>query len=328
MNVLARRPITFTVAGGGTSHAPMIIASINGLVGRFVLDTGSEVHLLNEDLADELGLIKEPGEEGTDHSGATMPSWNVGDVKMALGALGVNLAEVVVIPAPAPFPAWGIRGILSPHNLHPTALTVIDMVADELLLLEGSDPEVEASLHERSPALSLLTLPRDPAFTSVVVRAAIEPYSEIPTMLNTGGKATEFSSTAVPGLYGADSRRLGGGVSGADYVGSLAGPQTLLIGDVRVPIPALRVRSVMHDPQGIIGMDVLRGTVLTSGADPARNVVWQVPQSDLASGATLPSSRSGRSACAGSRPSGSCSKQLRADTATRLCRYSHYGNAP
>lgn len=277
MNVLARLPITFGVAGGGTTHAPMIVASINGLTGRFVLDTGSEVHLFNEDLADELGLAKEPGEEGTDHSGATMPSWNVGNVTMEVGGLEANLRDVVAIPAPPPFPGWGIRGILSPHNLHPTALTVIDMVSDELLVVDGSDRDVEAFLGERSPALRLVTLERDPAFPSVVVRAAIEPFSDIPTMLNTGGKATEFSSAAVPGLAGADPRRLGAGVSGADYAGSSAGPQTLLIAGVRLPIPALKVRAVMHDPQGIIGMDVLRDTVLTSGSDLARLVFWQIP---------------------------------------------------
>ena len=87
MEVICRTPITFSVLDTGTTHAPMVLASIGGTeAARYVLDTGSDVHLLNEDLADELGLHKEPGEEGTDHSGATMPSWNVGDVSMELAA--------------------------------------------------------------------------------------------------------------------------------------------------------------------------------------------------------------------------------------------------
>jgi hypothetical protein len=33
----------------------------------------------------------------------------------------------------------------------------------------------------------------------------------------------------------------------------------------------------MHDPHGMVGMDVLRGTVLACTADARRPVVWQVP---------------------------------------------------
>ena len=34
----------------------------------------------------------------------------------------------------------------------------------------------------------------------------------------------------------------------------------------------------MHDPQGIVGMDLLRGTVLAVAADAARPVAWQIPR--------------------------------------------------
>jgi hypothetical protein len=33
----------------------------------------------------------------------------------------------------------------------------------------------------------------------------------------------------------------------------------------------------MHDPQGMVGADVLRGTVLACAADPGRRVIWQIP---------------------------------------------------
>ena len=39
---------------------------------------------------------------------------------------------------------------------------------------------------------------------------AILPHAEIPTMLNTGGKATEFSAAAVPGLTPGPAERIGG----------------------------------------------------------------------------------------------------------------------
>lgn len=276
MSVLARVPITYVVRDGGTTHAPMVIASVGGIEGRLVLDTGSEVHLLNEELVDELGLAKVPGEEGTDHSGATMPSWNVGDVEMSLGSADIVLRDVVAIPAPPPFPSRGIRGILSPQHLHPTAMTVIDMMADELLLVDGTDEQVADFIRSISPTQTLLTLARDRAFSSVVVRGAIEGFDAIPTMLNTGGKRTEFSMAAVPGLAIGASERLGGGVSGADYAGGSVGPRTLVVGGQRRPVPALAVRADMHDPQGLVGMDVLRGTVLACAADLGRPVYWSV----------------------------------------------------
>jgi hypothetical protein len=154
---------------------------------------------------------------------------------------------------------------------------VIDLAADELLLVEGDDDEVEAWLVERTPTLTTLSLERDPTFTTVVVPAAVRPFAEIPMLLNTGGKRTEFSSAAVPGIADGREQRLGGGVSGADVLGSEAGAQTLVVAGHEVPIAHLAVRGSMPDPQGMVGMDVLRGTVLTCCADPRRRVVWRIP---------------------------------------------------
>ncbi len=276
VRILTRVPITFVPADGSAQHAPLVAGSVGGVETLLVLDTGSEVHILTKELVDRLGLEVEPGEEGVDHSGATMPSWSVEDVSLSLGGTDLTLRDIVSIPAPAPFPPKGIGGILSPQHLHPTAVTVIDLVLDELLLVEGDDDEVADWLGERSPGLVSLSLERDPAFTSVVVPAAVRPFAEMPTLLNTGGKRTEFSSTAVPGLGGGSDERLGGGVSGADVLGSTAGAQTLVVARHDVPVEHLAVREAMHDPQGMIGIDVLRGTVLACAADRGRRVVWQI----------------------------------------------------
>ena len=277
VRVLTRVPITFEGADGGTTHAPLIVGAIGGVETRLVLDTGSDVHILNKELVDRLGLAFEEGEEGTDHSGATMPSWTVEDAVLALGEVEVLLCDVVSIPAPAPFPAKGIGGILSPQHLHPSAVTVVDLVNDELLLVDGPDDRVHGWLAERSPSLATLSLRRDAQFTSVVVRAAVRPHPELPTLLNTGGRNTEFSRDAVPGYAGAVSERLGGGVSGADVVGALVGEATIVVAGHEVPVASLALRASMHDPQGMVGMDVLPGTVLAVAADLSRRVVWQVP---------------------------------------------------
>lgn len=277
VRVLARVPITFEVAGGGTEHAPLVVGRIDGLETRLVLDTGSEVHLLTKELVDRLDLALEEGEEGTDHSGATMPSWTVEDTVLRLGEIDLALHGVVAIPAPRPFPGWGVGGILSPQHLHPVATTVIDLAADELLLVEGDDAAVASWLAARSPTLITLALERDDAFPSVVVQASIVPHPELPTMLNTGGRHTEFSGDALPGLTGAAPERLGGGVSGADVIGARAGEATLVVAGHALRVLSLALRSSMHDPQGLVGMDVLRGTILAVGADVGRPVLWQIP---------------------------------------------------
>jgi hypothetical protein len=277
VRVLARVPITYAGVDGSTQHAPLVAAAAAGRETLFVLDTGSDVHILAKELVDDLGVGTEEGEEGVDHSGARMPSWAVADVPLGLGELELTLAGSVSIPAPAPFRSRGIGGILSPHHLHPTAVTVIDLVADELLLVAAGDEAVADLLDDRSPALTTLSLPRSPGFATVVVPAAVRPFAEIPTLLNTGGRRTEFSRAAVPGLGDGSVERLGGGVSGADVVGSSAGAHVLAVGGHDVPVAALAVREAMHDPQGMVGVDVLRGTVLACAADPGRCVVWQVP---------------------------------------------------
>ncbi len=104
--------------------------------------------------------------------------------------------------------------------------------------------------------------------------AALDGYDEIPTLLNTGGKSTEYSSTVMAGLTSETHERLGGGVSGADVLGWSVGAHRLMVGGRSVPLPKLSVRPQMHDPQAIIGMDALRGTVLAMAADLSRPVFW------------------------------------------------------
>ena len=276
VELLTRVPITFDAADRRT-HAPLVTGSVGGIETLFVLDTGSEVHILTKELVDELGLLVEEGEEGVDHSGATMPSWSVEDVGLALGGEELTLGDIVSIPAPAPFVTGEIGGILSPQHLHPTAVAVIDLAADELLLVEGNDDEVAAWLTERTPSLTTLSLERDTEFTSVVVPAAVRPHDETPTLINTVGKRTEFSRAAVPGLDAGSAERLGGGVSGADVIGSSAGAQVIAVAGHAVPVAQLAVRETMHDPQGMVGMDVLPGSVVACAADRSRRVIWQIP---------------------------------------------------
>jgi hypothetical protein len=275
VQVLTSVPITYEGANGPT-HAPLVTGRLGSVARLFVLDTGSDVHLLTKELVDELGLAVEPGEEGTDHSGATVPSWSVEDSDLELGGLGLRLRGTFAVPAPRPFPAQGIGGILSPQHLHRTALAMIDMIENELLLVEASDEAAAAWLAERHPSLQTLVLERDHEFTGVVVRGAILPHAEIPTMLNTGGNGTEFSAAAVPGMTPGPAERIGGGVGDSDVMGAHTGAATLVVAGRELPVESLAVRETMHDPQGLVGMDVLRGTVLAVAAELSRPVFWQL----------------------------------------------------
>ena len=55
----------------------------------------------------------------------------------------------------------------------------------------------------------------------------------------------------------------------------------LLVGDAALRVDKLAVRE-SQDPPGLIGMDVLRDTVLVCNDDPKGHVLWLVPQDRLA----------------------------------------------
>ncbi len=53
-----------------------------------------------------------------------------------------------------------------------------------------------------------------------------------------------------------------------------------MVGDVRLPVARVVVRDAMDDHDGLVAMDVLRGTVLAVSTDRSRPVFWQVPGAD------------------------------------------------
>ncbi len=60
-------------------------------------------------------------------------------------------------------------------------------------------------------------------------------------------------------------------------MGERLGPAVLAIGGLRIPVTDLASRETMDGAQGMIGMDVLRGTVLACTAEPTGRVVWHLP---------------------------------------------------
>ncbi len=272
-------PIGFDV-GDGKTHAPIVDVVVGGTPTRLILDTGSTDHVLTIELVRASGLAHEPGEPGIDHAGAEVASWLVGEVGIAIDGVGFELHDAVAITGPAPFAGWGIGGFLSPQHLHPAALVTIDLVGNRLTVIDPGvqAPELEAWLRSTWPRHVALDLARDPAESTPVVAAAIEPFEPVPATLNTGGSETEFAAAAVPGLVGIEPGHTSHGVGGSLVVGTAAENRVLRVGEARRSVPRLLIREEIHSVQGLIGMDVLRGTVLLVAADPRRPVRWLVPR--------------------------------------------------
>jgi hypothetical protein len=269
-------PITFDV-GDRQTHAPMVEVTVAGTPKKLILDTGSTDHILTVELAEQIGLEVEPGEPGTDSTGASVPSWSLREVEVEIAGQAFALRDVVAINAPAPFPGWGVGGFISPQHLQPGAWAVLDLAAERFFLVEGEEADITDWLSERTPDLQLLRLERAPGDETILVRAAVEPFDEVVTMLDSGGKRTQFTGAAVPGIGDGGARASSGrGVGGSESFGAEVRGQRLIVGEARVPLEALIVSPEMDGRDGLVGMDVLRGTVLTVNGDPHRPVIWQV----------------------------------------------------
>jgi hypothetical protein len=269
-------PITFEV-GDETTHVPMVEAVVGGVATKLILDTGSSDHVFTRELADDAGLPTEPGEPGTDSTGASVPSWSLGELDVEIAGQSFGLRDVVAITAPGPFVGWGVGGFLSPQHLHPTAWVVLDLLAERLLLVDSDQDSVAAWLTTRTPALRVLRLERVAGDPTILVRAGLDGFEPVVTLLDSGGKSTEFVAAAVPRLVGGPPTGAGHGVGGGQITGSVVEGQTLLVGGTRLPVAHLVIREAMDDHDGLVAMDVLRGTVLAVGADQTRPVFWQVP---------------------------------------------------
>ena len=279
MKVLVVEPITFEV-GDRVVHSPMVHADIAGVKTKLILDSGASDHVFTMDLVRRAGLTPGEAEAGFDHVGASMPSVTLGRVPITLAGMEVALGRVYAFDGPAEFRAWGIGGFLSPQSLHPSAWAAVDLVDNELLLIDGATSDLSSWLQEQRPGFELLSLERLADETqTLVVPAAIEPFPTVTTMLNTGSSSTEFAAAAVPGLTGVRAEGSGFGLSGASVDGEEVTDQVLRVGGRALPVSVLLIRDPMPAPPGLVGMDVLAGTILAVHGDRRHPVLWLVPTS-------------------------------------------------
>jgi len=276
VRVLCETPLTFEVPGR-TIHSPMVSVKVRDIETKLILDTGATDHVFTMELAAEAHLEAIPAEPGTDHAGAPVPSWSLGEVPVEFGGLTLPLYSVIAIDGPPPFTGWGIGGFLSPQRLHRSAWVVIDLVGNRITLIECTDPSLKGWLSDRFPDLQTIVLRREEG-EAVRILTSIEPYRDVVAMLNTGSPQTEFAKSALPGLQGIRDDDSGLGLSGNKVTGGQIKNQMLRVADARFEIPTLLLRDEMppEHPDGQIGMDLLHGTVIAISPDETRPVYWLV----------------------------------------------------
>jgi len=280
--ILVETPITFDVSARRL-HTAMVHAKLNGIATKLILDTGSTDHVLTIDLARRASIKATVDKPGTDHSGASVPSWKLGEVTAHIGDRSFKLDSAIAIKGPPPFKGWGVGGFISPQRLHPTAFTVLDFVSNKLLVVEGSARAVRALVQRRVPRLVPVVLDRSAQHVRPVIRAAIHPFKPVWACLNTGGRHTEFIRSAVASLA---AQRKGAdvvGVSGTRGRTFEANNHTLRVKGASFPMSKLLVRKTMQ-PAALIGMNVIGSTVLVVHASVKQPVMWFVPAAAAATG--------------------------------------------
>jgi hypothetical protein len=264
--------IAFATADG-TTHAPLVEAMVNGVRTRLVLDTGATDHLLTLAVCEAANLATEPGEPGTDSTGSSVPSWQARDVTVAIGAMELAFPEVVVIDTPPPFRRAGLGGTLSPQRLRPDTYVALDLTEGGAATFLSAD-DLDAWLTDAYPGRRSLELPAVEGDGTVLVEAAIDAFPPVVTMLDTGAKATYAAGTAVPGLgEGRRRRSTGHGVGGTESFGVDVPDRLLHVGGVELPFDLVIAEHDLGIPGCVVGMDLLRGTVLAVGP-PGSPVRW------------------------------------------------------
>lgn len=247
--------------------------------------------MLTVDLAKRAGLTYQAGDPGTDVAGSAVPSWEVGETIIDLHGTTVALSRVVAIEGPEPFAEWGVGGFLSPQRLWPEATVVLDLIRDRLLVLDGPAEAVRAQLSERHESCVLVTGVRHSSGT-LGVTASVLPFHPVVAMLDTGAGGTEVAALAVAAdvePWVTSGRGVGGTVI---EVAELA-EQALQVGEARYALPILSVRDRIPTPEGakddevphaLIGMDLMKGTVLAIAPEHDGSVLWFVDGRHAASG--------------------------------------------
>lgn len=281
-------PLTFDVPGR-VLHCPMVAATIGGCATNLIVDTGATSHILTRDFVERAGLEVVATAPGRDVAGDAVSSWSIGDVVAEIGSLSSTLQEVVAIDGPEPFHEWDVGGFLSPQRLAEDATVVLDLAAERLDVEADDADAVSARLLHRLGELVPLEGAQHVAGT-LGFHLRVLPAEPVVAFLDTGAAETEVAAVAVEGAVDGPVRSGGAGVGGSAITLPSLKDQQLEVGRIRFRVEHLGVRDTIPAPDdapegeiplGLIGMDLLRGTIIVIAPRRAGRVWWYVSADDL-----------------------------------------------
>lgn len=266
-------------------HTPMVRATVNGVATLLIIDSGATDHVFTRRLAESIGVTLVETDPGTDHAGMPVASYTT-DARLSVGIEDASffVDAPIVIEGPPPFERWGIGGFLSPQQLAPDALLLLDLEHQRLKLhtdqadaWDGLVREVGRAVPDRPGQLLPRVMGQGDAARLIIVEGRWSEHGPpVRVMLNSGGREAEATPAQVPDA-GAAEEDTGRGVSGASVRGARAEGRRLLLGRGALDISSLVVREQGDAYDVQLGIEPLTGTILAVHPDPAIAVGLWLP---------------------------------------------------
>lgn len=253
---------------------PVIVASIEGVATKLVVDTGSSHLIVTASLLKRIGLANLP------------PGLHRRPLRVRLGDFEFKVEEFVSIGDAPHFDSDGWGGLISPQKIDPNAYVVADFAHQRLLAVPGHQrSDVLEYLRSRFPGRTVYTLPwlgRD--FGTMLTKGRLGDRDEVLVDIDSG----KFISSFAPGYAGA-ALPTRDGPRAADVAGristmQLAENQTLVIGTLQLPGLSVGIHEQGGrlpnglEWQGNVGMDVLGRTAVVMPPEPADSIFIVVRQ--------------------------------------------------
>lgn len=272
--VVAEVPIVFE-ARGQKLPVPLVPGRIQEQEGLLLLDTGSSHNALTRAFAEAHGIVGTPAGTGHDHAGDAVKTELASATEWRLGPFTRRVEDGLVVPGPPPFAPLGIVGFLSPQRLFASSTVVLDFPGGRLFALSGSAAAIERWLAARYRDAARATLPRvagphaDKLYVTVRLAGGVSAVAEI----DTGGTTTEFAESLLPPAEPAPETATSTAVSGRTRTARVVPGQTLALGALDFGPTKVKTRPADVAPEVLLGIDLLRRTVLVIPAEPAAPLV-------------------------------------------------------
>ncbi len=199
-----RAPLRYDV-GGRAFPLPIVRGSIGGHPTLLLVDTGANVHVVAGWLARKLRFdLKKLGEQGTDHLGRSITTWQVDFPRLALEQWGaVGATSMIVIEIPQAFEKLGIGGILSPQKLADEGdAVVLDLYGGEMRAAWWDDAARELSASGTSLVTSEIRACEEPdgngTGLAYVVPSAIDGQ-KVSLLVDTGAQRSDVLASSPAG---------------------------------------------------------------------------------------------------------------------------------